>query len=501
MKYIFINTVFLFLIGLLFFVSCKKEYSCEECREFNKLPVAVGGPDQIITLPNDSILLDGSASEDTDGTIVSFLWTKISGPSPLNIINPNKAKTAVKNLDAGVYLFELKITDDGGLSAKDTVMITADSVIIANHLPIANAGRDTIIILPNSIATLEGSASSDPDNDITGYVWTKISGPSSFHIANPNAIQTPVSNLVGGIYQFELKVTDAVGLFAKDTVQVLAVNKKTECTECKIVFVSNRDGNAEIYTYNVDGSNISRLTNNVAIDEQPAWSPDGTKIAFISDRTGHREVYIMNADGSNLIRKTYSESYSQNPAWSPDGTKILYATVSNGSMNIWVVGATNGSPTLMLEKPGWDSQPAWSPDGTKIAIVSDWAAYDFVYDIYTINSDGTGFTALTGNMFDGYDYLHPSWSPSGTKLAMAINQQIGIDQYKTQVGIMNQDGSGITAIISNAAPMTRTSWSGDGTRIAYTSLSGSGWDISWVSADGSSWGTIVTNGWNADWQH
>jgi TolB protein len=209
----------------------------------------------------------------------------------------------------------------------------------------------------------------------------------------------------------------------------------------------------------------------------------------------------MNADGSNLVRKTFSGSYSQHPAWSPDGTTIAYSTQSNGSQNIWVVSAVSGSPLLLFEAPGLDEHPTWSPDGKKIALVSDWAAYDFVYDIYTINADGTGFTALTGNIYDNIDYLNPSWSPGGSKLAMAIRQTTGINQYNTQVGIMNADGSGITVIRSGVATGTKTSWSGDGTKIAYTSLFGSRMDVSWVSADGSLGETIVTNGWNADWQH
>jgi TolB protein len=175
--------------------------------------------------------------------------------------------------------------------------------------------------------------------------------------------------------------------------------------------------------------------------------------------------------------------------------------MSNGSMNIWVVDVTSGSPQLLFQAPGWDAQPAWSPNGTKIALVSDWMAYDFVYDIYTINADGSGSTALTGNIFDHIDYLCPAWSPDGTRLATAISQTIGIDQYSTQVGVMNPSGGNLTTITSGAAPFTRTSWSADGTRIAYTSLFGSRRDISWVSADGSASGTIVTNGWNADFQH
>jgi WD40-like Beta Propeller Repeat/PKD domain len=497
----FLNmAAYILLAGIVFYTSCKKEKSCESCREGNKSPIALAGPDQVITLPTDSISLDGSASNDVDGIISEWLWTKISGPASFNINNASASKTVVQNLVAGVYQFELKVTDNAGLFAKDTIRVIIDSVLTTNHPPVADAGHDTIIILPINTITVDGSQSNDPENNITTYQWAKISGPSAFTIANADAVQTQITNLIAGNYKFELKVTDAGGLFAKDTMQITVMSPPPACTNCKIVFVSDRDGNAEIYSCNVDGSGIQRLTNNAGIDDQPAWSPDGTRITFISDRTGNSELYIMNADGTNVVRKTFSGNCG-NPAWSPDGTKIAYSTLTNGSGNIWVINAISGSPLLIFEAPGFDDQPAWSPDGTKIALVSDWAAYDFVYDIYTINADGTGFTALTGNIFDHFDYLYPSWSPNSTKLAFAITDAINSGQIPAQIGVMNPDGSGLTLIRSGAAPWTRTSWSGNGTKITFTSLFGSRKDVSWVSSDGSAWGTIVTNGWNADWQH
>ncbi|MEO6611072.1 MAG: hypothetical protein ABIT05_00215 [Chitinophagaceae bacterium] len=89
-----------------------------------------------------------------------------------------------------------------------------------NHPPIARAGADQLIILPVNNTILNGTSSSDPDNDITNYSWTKILGPLSFNIANSNTPQTEVINLVKGIYLFELKVTDAGGMVSKDTVEV-----------------------------------------------------------------------------------------------------------------------------------------------------------------------------------------------------------------------------------------------------------------------------------------
>ena len=213
----------LLFAATIFFMACKKEHSCEGCidNDKNKPPIAVAGPDQVITLPTDSVSLDGRTSSDPDGMISSYLWTKISGPSSFNIHKPSDSITKVRALVVGIYQFELKVTDNDGLSAKDTMRVIVDSVVTTNHPPIANAGPDQTITLPANTINLEGSASSDPENNITNYLWTKISGPSSFNIVNSNAVQTQLTNLIQGVYQIELKVTDSLGLFSKDTIQVI----------------------------------------------------------------------------------------------------------------------------------------------------------------------------------------------------------------------------------------------------------------------------------------
>jgi hypothetical protein len=220
MKKIILHLVILSLTGVIIFLSCKREISCEGCINGNKPPIAVAGPDQVVTLPTDSVSLDGNASSDPDGTISEWLWTKISGPASFNFSNASIAKTVVKNLSAGTYQLELKVTDDKGLYAKDTVQVIVDTVVTTNHPPVANAGADQTITLPTNSVTIDGSASTDPDNNITSYVWIRISGPSSFNILNANAVQTQINILTEGVYQFELKVTDAGGLISKDTTNV-----------------------------------------------------------------------------------------------------------------------------------------------------------------------------------------------------------------------------------------------------------------------------------------
>ena len=211
-------SIYLLFIFLTLSISCRKEHSCEKCH--NKPPVAIAGPDTKILLPVDSLHLDGTSSSDPDGKIIAWEWTKIAGPSSFAISFPKTMKTNAHHLVKGQYQFELKVTDDGGLSSRDTVQVTVDSSGSSNHPPVARAGADQVIILPVDHATLDGAASSDPDNNLVGYQWLKISGPSSFNIANPKSIIMHVSNLVQGSYLFELVVTDAAGLSARDTVKV-----------------------------------------------------------------------------------------------------------------------------------------------------------------------------------------------------------------------------------------------------------------------------------------
>ena len=209
-----------FLLGLLLINSCKKEFSCEDCRGENTPPIANAGRDTIIILPVDSLLLDGSASKDPDGRITNYKWTKVSGPASSRINNDAAMKTVVKNLLLGTYQFELSVTDNDGIPAMDTIRITIDTIAIPVHPPVANIGADEIIILPVDSVLLDGEISYDPDGYIVSYQWAKISGPSSFTIVDPTSIKTKADNLVKGVYEFELTVTDNSGLSAKDTTQI-----------------------------------------------------------------------------------------------------------------------------------------------------------------------------------------------------------------------------------------------------------------------------------------
>lgn len=207
-----------FVLLLIIEASCKKKYFCKSCEGANQPPVAVAGPDLVITLPIDSILLDGSASNDPAGKINEWLWTKISGPGSIIIVHSTDSIAKVKSLVEGTYLFELKVTGVNGLFSKDTMQVVVKP--ISNRSPFANAGSDQTIALPANSVALDGTGSTDPDNNITSYLWTKISGPDSFIFLDTNTVKTQVTNLTHGIYEVELKVTDSEGLISKDTMRI-----------------------------------------------------------------------------------------------------------------------------------------------------------------------------------------------------------------------------------------------------------------------------------------
>ena len=82
-------------------------------------------------------------------------------------------------------------------------------------------------------------------------------------------------------------------------------------------FRSNRDRNTEIYIMNSDGTNPRNLTNNLASDDFPSWSPDGHYIVFTTNRDGSTQIYTMSADGSNAHSISSPPTIGADPVWSP----------------------------------------------------------------------------------------------------------------------------------------------------------------------------------------
>jgi len=189
----------------------------------NQAPTANAGADISFQLPTSSTNLNGSNSKDPDGTISKYAWTQASGPGTALFGNASAATTAVSGLVQGTYTFNLTVTDNGGKTATDAVVVTVKAALVVNQAPTANAGTDLSITLPTSSTNLNGSNSKDPDGTISKYAWTEASGPSTAIFGNAGAATTAVSGLVQGTYTFNLTVIDNGGKTSTDAV-VVTVN-------------------------------------------------------------------------------------------------------------------------------------------------------------------------------------------------------------------------------------------------------------------------------------
>jgi PKD domain len=180
----------------------------------NTPPSVNAGADKSFSLPLDSVQLI-AAGTDSEFNIISYAWTKTSGPDA-TIATPAAAATMVKGLSAGVYVFRVKVTDLLGLSAEDDVQVTVTEEM--NNPPVVDAGLDTTITAPADSVTLFASAS-DQDGSIVSYNWTKVSGGSAT-IFTGDSSATGINGLVAGSYIFRVTVTDDKGAVAFDEVSV-----------------------------------------------------------------------------------------------------------------------------------------------------------------------------------------------------------------------------------------------------------------------------------------
>ena len=140
----------------------------------------------------------------------------------------------------------------------------------------------------------------------------------------------------------------------------------------RIYFTSSRDGNSEIYSADMEGRNLRRLTNHAAIDVSPACAPGG-KLVFVSARHGTPQVWMMDRDGTNPRRITFKGNHNQTPAVCPLANKplIAFSGRDDGTFDIFTVNYQTQEYMRVTQAQGMNKDPAWSPDCRIIAFTSE----------------------------------------------------------------------------------------------------------------------------------
>jgi Tol biopolymer transport system component len=228
----------------------------------------------------------------------------------------------------------------------------------------------------------------------------------------------------------------------------------------------------------MDTNNLSHFIDGLA----PVWSPDGRRLVF--QRPGCRDrslppgadcddVSVVNADGSGLSPITsYEWVWDQDPVWSPDGSKVAFVRFVHGIDDTYLVVSDVDPPSPLWEETvlsGWwpFSRPTWSPDGARIAFTCQGPPPRWEFDIcivpsnrnnmgYYVSSNG-GVEKVTSDRWNNSD---PAWNPDGTRIAFTTDRETAGQSY---VALIGADGSGFERLV----PGRRPAWSPDGTRIVF----------------------------------
>jgi Tol biopolymer transport system component len=212
-----------------------------------------------------------------------------------------------------------------------------------------------------------------------------------------------------------------------------------------IYFVSRRTGSFEIYSMNIRGNGLRRLTKNIGSLYGPERSPTDDRIVFANETGGQQQIWVMRTDGKNPHPLSNGSS-DIDPTWSRDGMKIAFASARAGQRQLYVMDRDGTNVQQVTNLPDMGGRSSWSPEGTRLTFYAGPAGD---HNIYVINVDGTGLVKLT----NGGDNLGPSWSPDGKWIAFT-----SFRDGNNEIYTIHPDGTDLLRLTSNPSSDWQPRW-------------------------------------------
>ena len=313
-----IRFILLLLIGpILFGCDSGPSYQQNSIGQ-ETLPVSSITIEDTLSSPGSNVILDGRASRDPNGENLSYNWSFINKPvgSQTEIINENNIVASFIPDVIGEYIVQLLVNNGSNISTPSTITIS----VITNRRPIANAGDDRSINVESAIA-LDGSYSSDPDNDSLNYQWRFVSKPSGnfaiFNNANYAIPQFYTSS--AGEYVIELIVNDGEFDSLPDTITITAISSNTRpianagpdvaANTLNIVHLNgggsfDADNDALSFNWQVTGKPLSSSVSLTDADTvSPSFTPDIDGV-YIIQLTVHDGIQDSITDTINIASST-----------------------------------------------------------------------------------------------------------------------------------------------------------------------------------------------------
>jgi len=225
---------------------------------------------------------------------------------------------------------------------------------------------------------------------------------------------------------------------------------------------------------------LSQLTFAEAIEEYPAWSPNGEELAFSREEAGIRSLFVKNLTTGNERRLTRSDNDDIQPAWTPDATAILFVRAKQAKVklepgdvfgsffdgDIWSIDLASGKETRLIVNA---FNPEASPDGKRIAFDASLAG---PRRIWATDSRGYNPQQLTSDVSEGISHVRPRWSPDGTKVVFQ-----SVERTKFDVRVLDLARGRSVWVTNDAVQDLNPVWSASGRFIYFSSYRGGGINI------------------------
>lgn len=259
-------------------------------------------------------------------------------------------------------------------------------------------------------------------------------------------------------------------------------SESTHPPEADLAFVSNRDGNSEIYVRDAATEQWTNLTQHEGSDNWPEWSPDGRQIAFQSNRNGNLDIFVMNANGTDLRQLTDDPAHDYLPAWSPDGRQISFASwrkkegEEEAVVHSYVMNADGSEQRRWIEEsPGTSAGVVWHPDRDRILITRK--VDGGKADLFLASVEGDVLQRLTN---DDASAGAAVFSPDGQRIAFHSE---GGEQ--SVIVVMDTGGTNRRVVVEEGQNWYPR-WSPDGEWLVYTAgTEDADLDVFAIRADGS----------------
>ncbi len=227
--------------------------------------------------------------------------------------------------------------------------------------------------------------------------------------------------------------------------------------QSKIAFISERDGNKELYIMDYDGARQTRLTFNNTIEILPSWSADNEKIFYTSYRRNAPDLYLYEIfSGKTVLISSGGMNYGVDCSW--NGNFFVYTSSKDGNAEIYLRETGSGREKRLTFHQAIDTSPSLSPNDKEIAFISSRSGSP---QLYIMDVEGSNVRRIT---FEGSYHDSPSWSPDGSRIAFVSRINNDFDIY-----IFSIRNNSLIKLTEKKGKNENPTWSPDGRHLVFSS--------------------------------